>query len=159
AALDDRLSAWHRAAAAAARLAGFAPAPASRAEATALRDRLLEAQHALAARRTELEAARERTPLRAIAFERARAAGAPELIRLRDELGGELLVERFEDLDLSTAGWVEARLGPLVDALIVDDPAGAAQRLAGLPREAATVWLVAAGTALDVVPGDMTGAV
>ena len=45
--LDGRLSAWHRVAAAAARLAGFAAAPASRAEATALRDRVLEAQRAL----------------------------------------------------------------------------------------------------------------
>jgi chromosome partition protein MukB len=155
AALDDRLSAWHRAAAAATRLAGFAPAPASRAEATALRDRLLEAQHALAARRTEREAARERTRLRAIALERAGAAVDPELLRLRDELGGELLAERFEDLDVAAAGWVEARLGPLVDALIVDDPAGVAQRLASLPRQAPTVYLVAAGAALDVAADDV----
>ncbi|HEX3765763.1 MAG TPA: chromosome partition protein MukB [Kofleriaceae bacterium] len=154
AALDDRLAAWHRAAAAAARLAGFAPAPASRAEAIALRDRLLEAQHALAARRGELAATRERTRLRAIALERAGAAVDPELIRLRDELGGELLAERFEDVDVASAGWVEARLGPLVDALIVDDPAAAAQRLAGQPRTAATVWLVGAGATLDLAPGD-----
>jgi chromosome partition protein MukB len=153
AAIDDRLAGWHHATLAAQRLAAFAAAPATRGEVIALRDRVIEEHHALAARRTELEAARERTRLRAIALERSGTAQDPELARLRDELGGELLAERFEDLDVEAAGWVEARLGPLADALIVDDPASAARVLAGAARAAPTVWLVAAGSALDVRPG------
>ena len=150
AALDDRLAAWHRASSAARRLAELGPPPTARAELTALRDRIIAEHHALAARRTALEASRERTRLEAVALERGGASVDPELLRLRDELGGELLAERFEDVDAAAAGWVEARLGPLVDALIVDDPAAAARALRDRERSIATVWLVAAGTAFDV---------
>jgi chromosome partition protein MukB len=152
AALDDRLIAWHHASTAAERLAGFggigAGAP------LAVRDRVIAEQHAVAARRAELEAAREQTRLRAIALERSGAALDPELVRLRDELGGELLADRFEDLDVASAGWVEARLGPLAGAVIVDDPVAAAEALRGSTRGLATVWLVGAGTALEVEPGE-----
>ena len=147
AAHDDRLAAWHRSSTAAQRLAERGPAPASRAEVIALRDRLLADHHALAAKRAALEASREQTRQRAIALERAGTAVDPELIRLRDEFGGELLAERFEDLSV-----IEARLGPLVDALIVDDPGAAAATLCDAPRTLSTVWLVAAGTALEVGP-------
>ena len=153
AALDDRLAAWHHANAAAHRLAGFAALPSSRDGVIALRDRVIEEQHALAARRAELEAAREATRLRAIALERSGTALDPDVVRLRDELGGELLAERFEDLDVAAASWAEARLGPLVTALIVDDPMAAARAIRGSARTIPTVWLVAAGAALDVEPG------
>jgi len=154
AALDDRLAAWHHAQASAHRLAGFEPVPSSRAGVIALRDRVIEEQHALAARRRELEATREATRLRAIALERSGTALDPDVVRLRDELGGELLAERFEDLDVATASWVEARLGPLVNALIVDDPVAAAETIRGSARAIPTVWLVAAGAALDAEPPD-----
>jgi chromosome partition protein MukB len=153
AALDDRLAAWHRAATAAHRLAGFAPPPTSRSEAIALRDRVIEDHRAIAARRAELEAARERTRLQAIALERGGITLDPDVERLRDELGGELLAERFEDLDVESARWVEARLGPLAHALIVDDPDASARAIRGAARTVPTVWLVAAGAALDVWPG------
>jgi chromosome partition protein MukB len=157
AANDQRLAAWYRATAARSRLdeIGLSSAESragTRAGIIALRDRVIADQHALAARRTELEAARERTRLAAIALERSATAVDPELVRLRDELGGELLAERFEDLDGSAAGWVEARLGPLTQALIVDDPVASARALRRLPRTIPTVWLVAAGTSLDVAP-------
>lgn len=157
ASIDDRLAAWHRAATVVHRLAGFGPAPTSRDDVIALRDRVIEEQHALAARRVELETAREQTRLRAIALERSGTALDPDLVRLRDELGGELLAERFEDLDVAAAGRVEAQLGPLADALIVDDPAASAQAIRGLARTIPTVWLVAAGSALDVEPGPDDG--
>jgi len=158
AALDDRLAAWHHAQAAAHRLAGFGAVPSSRAGVIALRDQVIEQQHALAARRAELEAAREATRLRAIALERSGTALDPDLARLRDELGGELLAERFEDLEVAAASWVEARLGPLVNALIVEDPVAAARAIGEAPRTIPTVWLVAAGAALDVPPGPDAGA-
>ena len=154
AAIDDRLAAWHHATTAAHRLAGFGPPPPpSRAGVIALRDRVIEEQHALEVRRTERQAAREQLRLRAIALERSGTALDPDLVRLRDEVGGELLAERFEDLDVASAGWVEARLGPLANALIVDDPVAAARAIRGSARTIPTVWLVAAGAALDVSPG------
>jgi chromosome partition protein MukB len=157
AALDDRLAAWHHASAAAQRLADYTPVGGSRDQVIALRDQLIAEHHALAAQRTALEAAREHTRLAAIALERGGSAVDPELLRLRDELGGELVAERFDDLELDAAGWVEARLGPLAHALIVDDPMAAAHALRGAERAIATVWLVAAGTALDVAPGPDPG--
>jgi chromosome partition protein MukB len=65
-----------------------------------------------------------------------------ELLRLRDELDAELLVQRFEDIEPERAALEEARLGPLVNALLVNDPAQAAKILAGRPRELESVWLV-----------------
>jgi hypothetical protein len=73
-------------------------------------------------------------------------------LRLRDELGGELLERRVEDLDVAAASWVEARLGPLTAALIVDDLDAAAAAVATSERLAPTVWLVKAGAILDVEP-------
>lgn len=153
AAIDDRLVTWLLASQAAHRLAELGPAPATPGELVALRDRVIEDQRALAARRGELEAAREQARARATALERSGTAIDPDLARLRDELGGELLAERFEELDLPAAGWVEARLGPLASALIVDDPAAAARAIRGAARAVSTVWLVAAGSALELEPG------
>jgi chromosome partition protein MukB len=65
-----------------------------------------------------------------------------ELLRLRDELDAELLVQRFEDIEPEQAALEEARLGPLVNALLVNDPARAAKILAGRPRELESIWLV-----------------
>jgi len=67
----------------------------------------------------------------------------PELLRLRDELDAELLVQRFEDIAPEQAAELEARLGPLVNALVVSDPGSVAEQLAGRPRELESIWLVA----------------
>ncbi|MGA2449981.1 MAG: chromosome partition protein MukB [Polyangiaceae bacterium] len=69
---------------------------------------------------------------------------ATDLSRLRDELDGEFLVARFEDVDAEQARLIEAELGPLVNALVVADPEAAARSLVGRPRDIDTVWLVAA---------------
>ena len=68
----------------------------------------------------------------------------PELLRLRDEFDAELLAQRFEDIEPEQAPALEARLGPLLHALVVSDPEGVARELAGRPRELESVWLVAA---------------
>src|SRR5207244_2543654 len=54
---------------------------------------------------------------------------SPELLRLRDELDGELLGNRFEELDVKAAARLEAVLGPLTQAIVVDDVAEASARL------------------------------
>jgi chromosome partition protein MukB len=74
-----------------------------------------------------------------------------ELLKLRDELDGELLGNRFEELDVKAAARLEALLGPLTQAIVVDDVAEATERLRGKPRELAELRLVAAGTDLELL--------
>lgn len=71
-----------------------------------------------------------------------------ELLKLRDELDGELLGNRFEELDLAEAARLEALLGPLTHAVVVDDVAQASERLRDKPRELRELRLVEAGTDL-----------
>ncbi|MDB4963613.1 MAG: uncharacterized protein JWP01_3612 [Myxococcales bacterium] len=158
--LDERIARWQLASTTAARLTAVGgPAstvPTSRADIAALRDRLAAEQHALADRRAQLEARRQELQQRAAAVERSGTNLDPELLRLRDELGAELLASRFEDLDVEAASWVEARLGPLTGALIVDDLDAAAAAVEASERVAPTVWLVGAGATLPVeVPDDL----
>jgi len=67
----------------------------------------------------------------------------PELLRLKDQLAADLFAASFEDTGLEEAGVLEARLGPLAQALLVDDPSTAAQAIATRPSSLASVWLVA----------------
>lgn len=117
-----------------------------------LRDGLVGEQLALRTRREELEAEREQLLAQAAELGRGAAFYDAELLRVRDELGAELLATRFEDLEPGQAGWVEARLGPWVNALVVDDPKGAAEHLAELRHSLGTVHLVRAGHSLDLAP-------
>jgi chromosome partition protein MukB len=93
---------------------------------------------------TDRELSRKREGLLADASElEAQGGNFPsELLRLRDELDAELLVQRFEDIEPEQAAAAEARLGPLVHALLVNDPKRAAELLVGRPRELEHVWLV-----------------
>ncbi|HSJ97156.1 MAG TPA: SbcC/MukB-like Walker B domain-containing protein, partial [Myxococcota bacterium] len=88
------------------------------------------------------------------------AAGGPfepELLRLKDRLGAELLAASFEDASVEEAAAIEARLGPLAQALVVDDPRDAA-RLAGARADALPdVWLVSPGPALEALVAVPTG--
>ncbi|HEY1534846.1 MAG TPA: hypothetical protein VGF76_12535, partial [Polyangiaceae bacterium] len=87
-------------------------------------------------------------------FESQGGSFQPELLRLRDELDAELLVQRFEDIEPEQAAALEARLGPLVNALLVTDPLQAAQVLAGRPRELESIWLVASDTRIEAETAD-----
>lgn len=73
------------------------------------------------------------------------AAGGPfdsELLRVKDELGAELLATSYEDVSIDEAGPLEARLGPLVQALVVDDPVSAAAAIRDRPTSLGDVWFV-----------------
>jgi chromosome partition protein MukB len=87
---------------------------------------------------------REREELLQQAGRLASAAAAfdPELVRLCDELDAELLAVRFDDVSVSEAAALEAELGPLAEALIVEDLARATELLGGRERQRDTVWLV-----------------
>lgn len=125
------------------------------------RDAVIRLRDSLSGERQELtgtlEAARARREQLLHDANHLEASGgqfSAELLRLRDELDGELLGNRFEELDLKEAARLEALLGPLTQAIVVDDIAEATARLAGKPRELAELRLVAAGTALDALGQD-----
>jgi chromosome partition protein MukB len=105
----------------------------------------LEAElEALRAADRKLTPEREAALRLAADFEAQGGSFHPELLRLRDELDAELLVQRFDELEPERAAELEARLGPLLNALVVSDPDAVARQLAGRPRELESIWLVAA---------------
>jgi len=101
---------------------------------------------------TAREAEREALQLRAAELARGGHVQDAELLRLRDELGAELFSGRFDELDAEAAAWTEARLGPLVNALVVEDVEEAAERLSGLSHALREVYLVRANAGIDVSP-------
>ncbi len=68
----------------------------------------------------------------------------PRLLALRDALDCRLAAEGFEGVAAGDAAEVEARLGPLHDALVVDDVEGAAALLTDGPARPDEVWLLEA---------------
>jgi chromosome partition protein MukB len=106
--------------------------------------RELVAQHLTQVRAREIEFIEKRESLQSEARELLAAGGPfdPELLRLKDALGAELLAGAFEDASLKDAAVLEARLGPLVQALVVDDPAKAANQVHGRSESLSDVWLV-----------------
>ncbi len=122
---------WAAFAERAARIASFLGAPLD--DRDTLRDaraRLSDLLAALRAREASLGAEAEQL------LETARelsAAGGPypaELLRLRDALGATLFAAAFEDVGLDEAALLEARLGSLAQALVVDNVEAAALQAA-----------------------------
>lgn len=64
------------------------------------------------------------------------------LVDVCSSLDGRLLVERFEDVPYERAGDVEARLGPLVHAVVVEHAQEAVRALAGIEERPDNVWLL-----------------
>ncbi len=102
------------------------------------------AQHVAQGSARESEFIARRESLQSEARELLAAGGPfdPELLRLKDALGAELLAEAFEDASLEDAAMLEARLGPLVQALAVDDPEKAPDQIHGRSESLSDVWLV-----------------
>jgi chromosome partition protein MukB len=126
---------------------GFAP---TREAALRLRDSLSSEKQELAARLEQQNALREQWLRDANQLETSGGQFPSELLRLRDELDGELLGNRFEELDLAQAAKLEALLGPLTHAIVVDDLQAASERLRDKPRELAELRLIEAGTELGL---------
>ena len=106
--------------------------------------RELVAQQLTHVRARESEFTEKRESLQSEARELLAAGGPfdPELLRLKDALGAELLAGAFEDASLEDAAGLEARLGPLVQALVVDDPTRAASQVHDSSESLSNVWLV-----------------
>lgn len=109
----------------------------SRADLDRARSILTQQQDQVRTSETNLVAEQDR--ILAAARELLAAGGPfpPALLRLKDKLDAELLAGSFDDVDLPQAGRIEARLGPLARALVVDDPVAAAA--ASRDREASLV--------------------
>ena len=106
--------------------------------------RELVAKHLTQVRARESGLIERRERLQSEARELLAAGGPfdPELLRLKDALGAELLAGVFEDASLEDAAVLEARLGPLVQALVVDDPEKAVNQVHGRSESLSDVWLV-----------------
>jgi chromosome partition protein MukB len=141
--LGDREPIWRDLATRAQRLADELGCPlTSLQELKAAREMVV--QHLTQVKASESELVERRESLQSVARELL-AAGGPfdtELLRLKDAMGAELLAGAFEDASVEDAAVLEARLGPLVQALVVDDPATAAKQVHGRPDSLSDVWLV-----------------
>ncbi len=93
------------------------------------------------AERASSAAARDRRLAEATRLEGVGAFG-DDVLRARDAVDGELLAGRLEQLPVDEAPEIEARLGPLASAILVEDAAAAVQKLLREPGRPANVWLV-----------------
>jgi chromosome partition protein MukB len=82
---------------------------------------------------------------------------SPELIKLKDSLGAEFMASRFEDVSPEEAPEIEARLGSLVNALIVDNLDEAVQKVAGVSRGVESVWLMSEDSYFSLDPDETYG--
>jgi chromosome condensin MukBEF ATPase and DNA-binding subunit MukB len=115
------------------------------AERTQLEQRL----HAVRVRLEQMTLELKQARTQVAELEAHTGAPHPELLRLRDVVGGELLARRFEDLEPDVARHVEAELGPLLSAIVVEDADAAAAQLLNEPRDLADVWLIDGRTELQ----------
>ncbi|MGM0578228.1 MAG: chromosome partition protein MukB [Myxococcota bacterium] len=108
-----------------------------------------DAEKALRRLREETLAERQRLEREVKALsetiERLEAAGGDvdaRLLQVRDEVDGHLVAGRFDDVPVEEAAAVEARLGPLLGGVVVDDPAKSAEKVAAMDERPDTVWLL-----------------
>ena len=111
-----------------------------------------------AARKCE-EASRELEQERKLLIENGGNV-SEKLAGLSQELGGELLTKRFEDISIEEAGVQEASLGPLTDAIVVEDPEAAAQKVVNSADRPGSIWLLSPHAAPSIDAGwERTGQV
>ncbi|MEM5788090.1 MAG: ATP-binding protein, partial [Syntrophobacteraceae bacterium] len=75
------------------------------------------------------------------------------LVRLRDLIDGRLVVELYDDIPEVDAPMIEARLGPLHGALLVEDIPEAVEKISWEPDFPDHVWLMEAGALTEVPEG------
>ncbi|NJK31223.1 MAG: hypothetical protein HC927_01750 [Deltaproteobacteria bacterium] len=107
-------------------------------------------------RRAELMIASEQVANEARALEQSGGAFPDDLLTTRDLVGGQLLATYFDDIEPARAGWVQARLGPLAEAIVVEDARAAAQQLSATDRELDTIRLIEGSQATSFVDLEAT---
>jgi chromosome partition protein MukB len=98
-----------------------------------------------------IEEERETARKKALDLEFAGGRLEESLVRLRDLVDGKLAAEMYDEVSEKEASAVEARLGPLNGALLVDDIWEAVQKIANEPDRPDNVWLMET-TALSEIP-------
>jgi chromosome partition protein MukB len=88
----------------------------------------------------------EDTTARARLLEQTGGTFHRDLLAARDAVGGELLAGHFDDLEPLRAARMQALLGPLAEAIVVENAREAAEILNGRARELETIWLVQGGS-------------
>ena len=157
-ALDARGVAYRDLAGRAARVAEALGEPVDgRSQLGAARATLLERVGAQRVQLTEVTAKREALIGEARELLHAGGSFPAELLKLRDDLTAELLAAQFDDADVPEAAELEARLGPLAQALVVTDVEAATLRLGSRAATLSTVWLVAEDAALSLDPDRVVG--
>jgi chromosome partition protein MukB len=100
----------------------------------------------------------EAATLEARTLEQSGGAFPDGLLAVRDAVEGELLAGFFDDIEPDLAGHVQARLGPMAEAIVVQDLDVAVARLGALERTIDTVWFVEGQRASALVDLDETDA-
>jgi chromosome partition protein MukB len=151
--LERRVESFARLGTVAARLGEAGAAlPATRAELGAALRTSHEATSALSTRAHELSQ-QARSALELARQLEALGGGVPsEVARLAEALEGQPLAARYEELELDDARMVQAELGPLASAIVVDDLERALAALALEPHDQRDVWLLQAGAEWPAVP-------
>lgn len=109
------------------------------------RSELVARQSRLQVRLEACESERQAAQASAHALESSEAGGpSAGLLELREQLDAEFLAQRYEDLDPDEARRVQALLGPLIDALVVEDLAAAATAIQKQGTAVDEAWIVAA---------------
>jgi chromosome partition protein MukB len=111
-------------------------------ELDAARDLLDERADQLRQRRDELASTIDQANTEARTLEQSGGAFPDDLLAARDAVEGELLAGYFDDIGPDQAGRMQAVLGPLAEAIVVEEVRGAATRLTALDRKLETIWLV-----------------
>lgn len=132
-------------------------AVADRAQLDAARATLMERRIAHRAGIADLSARREALVDEARQLMHAGGSFPADLLKLRDDLTAELLAAHFDEASLEDAAELEARLGPLAQALVVPDVEAATLRLRSRSAALPTVWLVAEDAALSLDPDGVVG--
>jgi chromosome partition protein MukB len=150
--LEDRASRWRELDRVAARLehelaAGLRSAD----ELDAARDLLDEHADSLRRRRDELSETVDRLHGSASMLEHSGGAFPDELLAARDSVEGQLLAGYFEDIEPDRAARVQAQLGPLAEAIVVEDAQTAASQLRALAVKPETIWLLEGPHAVTLV--------
>lgn len=135
---------------------------ASRRDLDDLRERLQVRRDEVRQGSGEAEARRRALQEEAIRLEQAGGHFSPALLQARDLVGGELLAGRFEEVLVDEAAAVQALLGPLHQAILVEDVRAAAEALAQAAERPETVWLVGEEATLELdeagrPPGELLG--
>jgi chromosome partition protein MukB len=149
---------WQRCRSSAERLASLlGGVPATQDDLRAAKDRLLAERELLRSRAFSERTRREALLAEATRFEREGGAFDPRLLELCEELGGELFATRYEDVEADRAARLQAELGPLASAIVVEDLTDALAKLEGSEAALDEVLLVNAGHEIRAGAGQLVG--